>query len=144
MSLRMFLPLIDLQFVRVFLQRILKTFFLLPIIWLINFTNLLYKWNVMCFVWLIGSRKYWCVLRCSPSINLCEMFQDFSNLTASLLNRSKRTHPYIEVLNMLFVFIIVSPPYSKTGGTIGPGAALSLLFYFDNIHVHNYTHVWKS
>ena len=35
------------------------------------------------------------------------MFQVFSKRSASLLNKSQRTHPYIEVLKMLFVLMMV-------------------------------------
>ena len=69
--------------------------------------NLLYNWNMICFVSLTGSKKYRCVSLCKPSMSRCEIFQVFSNLSASFPKRSHSTDPYSDVLKMLLVLMTV-------------------------------------
>ena len=56
---------------------------------------------------LTGSMKYRWDSRGRPSMIRCEMFNVFSKRSASMLNKSQRTQPYIDVLKILLVLIMI-------------------------------------
>ena len=90
---RMFRPVVDWQSYCRECRRHLSANFLLLLIFLMKLMNRLWRWNIMCFVSLIGSIRYLWVFRSSLCMTLWDTFHVFRTLSTSLLCKSHNVDP---------------------------------------------------
>ena len=94
-------------------------------IWHRKLKNLSISTNFRCFVLEIGSIKLWCVCNGRSNIMQNAVFQEFSNIMASLENKSERAIPVHHSLLTDFSWYIVSLKKKKIR------KIMNRLIYFD-------------